>query len=48
MTALTEQIAVRLDPDMRARIEALAAREERTMAQQVRWLLRRALEDVES
>ena len=42
---LTTQIVVRVDTDLRARLEADAEANERTVAQSVRFLLRQALAD---
>lgn len=43
MGDLTEQIVVRVDPDMRQALERVAEASERTVAQQVRYILRLSL-----
>jgi hypothetical protein len=40
-----DQVSVRLDPDMRATLERIAAQEDRTLSSQVRHLVSRALKD---
>jgi predicted HicB family RNase H-like nuclease len=45
---LTEQIVLRVRPELRQRLEALAAAEDRSLANQTRRLLERAVQQQEA